>query len=455
MKDLELHRWYFFTLRPELYLGVAAKRQGRIEQSSETAEEGYPLPPSFEQLFKTACTTLGLQSVALEAQRASVLETFKRLITEENTHWRDNQSRKNEPTLGVAIDAGVFNDVVFVCASAGYNNKEYDNAQISTLRSLINNYSANGEQFLGMLTCWVAEVEQGEDLSNALSQLQTDTALKGISADLVWGEGGALIRCGYDTNNPHHEIYCMVYRRGDEVRMGQLSSLRAKILPLIAIQRLKIRRILHDYPQVYTTASKNESTLESLMHEVDDQLDLVRVEQLSHDIARKQKEFLEIVSILEVYNETLSIAQKNIERLLNSGQLGTASQRARAQLFLEEEVATALERIQAHIRFLSVTRNQAELTLESLNTTAGVRNAQWLRTITYIGTPFAAASIIEAFQSDIETLREWLASSLFQLPLIVLKVVILAALVGGFYYFVNRLTRPTRPRKAGTPSNEK
>lgn len=466
MKDLELHRWYFFTLRPELYLGVESKRQGRASQSAAISEEGYPLPPAFEQLLERVCQQLksGSEPVKPTVQRVQVLQTFQRLIKDEDARWNDELWKNEQPPFGVAIDGGVFNDVLFVRASAGYKDKPYDSNQINKLRSRTHNCSANAEQFLGMLTFWVVQVEPDDkvDLDDALSTLQKDIVSQTKdadrasgnpqaliqssteAADLVWRNRQALIRCS--TDKPHHEIYWMAYRQGSDEQNSQLGELSTKILPLTAIQRLKIWRIYHDYPQVYNIACKYESTLESLMREVDDQLGLARVEQLSHDIARKQKEFLEIVSILEVYNETLTIAQKNINRLLISGQLETASQNARAQLFLAEIVDTALESIQAHICFLSITRNQAELTLESLSTTAGVRNAQWLRLITYIGMPFAAASIIEAFQSDIEALGEGLG----RLPLFGLKMVILFALVLVIWYSVNQFTNPKRSKSGNS-----
>lgn len=400
MKDLELHRWFFFTLRPELQLDAAENQRGQAHQRTDFSEKGFPLPEQFSATLAGACDILKIEpALAITRQHIPILETFVRLIPDDETRWRDVTQHEEGKSFrfGVAIDAGVFNDVVFVCTSAGYKDKDYEaETQIKALRGLLYQRSASGAQFLGEMECWAAEAAADADLGKKLQQLWQD--IEG-SGDFVELRGESVqIRFAID-----RESCCMVYHAGaNGSPQNRIGVLRVKQLPLIGIQRLKIRSILKNYQQVYIRAVKIENDLEQLMRACQSRLGLAQVEQLSQEIAQHQKKFIEQVSVLEVYLETLELTQKNLHRLLRSGGLQCVSQEAHEQLFLAEKVDNALEQIRAHLRYLAITRSQAELSLESLNTAASVRNAQWSRAIAIFGSPFAAASVAEAFQEELE-----------------------------------------------------
>lgn len=516
MKDLELHRFFFFTMRPPL----RGSQQGEADSSRRErgALKGFPVPSEYKQTLenalqrgqypdrealaegrdadvkdrKTLVEQVAQQKVlpthfprrlfsseghpaakwkpisetpTQEAAESSsqqhppeattATEDPDRKASAENLHQKAEDSNQNASRIAqVLVDAVATTDALYVLFSVAYHEVEYNLNQpkklendIAELLEISKDIQVRGDQFLGEARCWCIQVD-GEPTKDDVSELwrvlhsqssnQSDsnqTPSENEPCKILQSTGEVML--AFD---PEPETYLIAY---SSQNCNQLNEILHHALPLIALQRLKIRDISEIYPRVYEKATAIEQDLEAKMEAARKPRRLEDIERLSLEASALQQEFIEQVSILENYKKTLEISVRNIKLVCDTFGLtpentseseGSNTAKVWEALTRQSEVSFDIDQIETHLYYLSSTRAQAELALESLNTAATVRNAQWTRKINIIGAPFAAASIAEVFQDE---LGLWWA----KLGLIAALTFLLWLLTGVVREFSNQFKR--------------
>ncbi len=141
-----------------------------------------------------------------------------------------------------------------------------------------------------------------------------------------------------------------------------------------------------------------EGRLERLMAQARQahQLSIEQIEQHSVQLAQQQAHYLETLSQIEEWQHTLKTLQDNLRRLLRDPLWRDGEQSAPARLLLER-VQLWIDQLHSDLHYFHITRRQADLHLQSLNTASGVRIAKWNRRITLLVGIFVVLELPQAF----------------------------------------------------------
>jgi hypothetical protein len=177
-----------------------------------------------------------------------------------------------------------------------------------------------------------------------------------------------------------------------------MSQLLHHILPPFLLNLLKIRRLREQYLQFKPQVQGEEEQLERLMARARQahRLSIEQIEGQSVQLAQQQAHYLETLSKIEEWAHTVETLRDNLRRLLRDPLWldGEASEPARHLL---EPVQRLIDQMRSDLHYFHITRQQADLHLQSLNTASGVRTAQWERRITLLLGIFVVLELPQAF----------------------------------------------------------
>jgi hypothetical protein len=354
-RDLELHRWRFF-LRPD---------------ETTSGANASALPDGFVDALNAAGAWLGWSEGALLRPdlHAAPADFSQRLIVAPAAEWREHNGTLRTLEARTLLDACYLQ---LGAAIEGALNPDCPRALQDAFHAL-----DAGKQLLGIAECWCLMLAAGDPDEPALQDALERLALP-PDGYLTFATQGGLLALYPDTLTA-----CIVYTRAQTQPMSQLLH---QLLPPFLLNLLKIRRLCEQYPKFKEEeVAPQEKQLEQQMAHAREAhgLSIEQIEQHSVQLAQQQAHYLEALSKIEEWLHTLKTLQDNLRRLLRDPLWldGEASEPARRML---EPIQLRIDQMQSDLHYFHITRLQADLHLESLNTAAVTRNTQWNRRIAIV-----------------------------------------------------------------------
>jgi len=362
--DLERHQWRFFL------------RSSAATSGANNAA----LPEGFVNALNAAGAWLGWSGTLQRADRHPTPADFsQRLVVEQATEWREHDG------ILRTLEARTLLDACYLQLGAA---KEGALQTPHALQDALPALPA-GEGYLGDAECWCLMRADGEPDEPALREAIRRLALPQEGYLTFDTQGGRLALY------PNTLTACIVYTPAQTQPMSRLLH---QILPPFLLNLLKIRRLREQYLQFKPQVQGEEGRLERLMAQARQahQLSIEQIEQHSVQLAHQQAHYLETLSQIEEWQHTLKTLQDNLRRLLRDPLWRDGEQSAPARLLLER-VQLWIDQLHSDLHYFHITRRQADLHLQSLNTASGVRAAQWNRRITLLLGIFVVLELPQAF----------------------------------------------------------
>jgi hypothetical protein len=362
--DLERHQWRFFL------------RSSAATSGANNAA----LPEGFVNALNAAGAWLGWSGTLQRADRHPTPADFsQRLVVEQATEWREHDG------ILRTLEARTLLDACYLQLGAA---KEGALQTPHALQDALPALPA-GEGYLGDAECWCLMRADGEPDEPALREAIRRLALPQEGYLTFDTQGGRLALY------PNTLTACIVYTPAQTQPMSRLLH---QILPPFLLNLLKIRRLREQYLQFKPQVQGEEGRLERLMAQARQahQLSIEQIEQHSVQLAQQQAHYLETLSQIEEWQHTLKTLQDNLRRLLRDPLWRDGEQSAPARLLLER-VQLWIDQLHSDLHYFHITRRQADLHLQSLNTASGVRIAKWNRRITLLVGIFVVLELPQAF----------------------------------------------------------
>ena len=364
--DLERHQWRFFL------------RSSAATSGANNAA----LPEGFVNALNAAGAWLGWSGTLQRADRHPTPADFsQRLVVEQATEWREHDG------ILRTLEARTLLDACYLQLGAA---KEGALQTPHALQDALPALPA-GEGYLGDAECWCLMRADGDPDEPALQDALERLALPQEGYLTFDTQGGRLALY------PDTLTCCLVYAPAQTQPMSQLLH---QILPPFLLNLLKIRllREREQYPQFKQQVQGEEEQLERLMAQARQahQLSIEQIEGQSVQLAQQQAHYLETLSQIEEWQHTLKTLQDNLRRLLRDPLWRDGEQSAPARLLLER-VQLWIDQLHSDLHYFHITRRQADLHLQSLNTASGVRIAKWNRRITLLVGVFVVLELPQAF----------------------------------------------------------
>jgi DnaJ-domain-containing protein 1 len=362
--DLERHQWRFFL------------RSSAATSGANNAA----LPEGFVNALNAAGAWLGWSGTLQRADRHPTPADFsQRLVVEQATEWREHDG------ILRTLEARTLLDACYLQLGAAKEGAlQTPHALQDALLAL-----PAGEGYLGDAECWCLMRADGEPDEPALREAIRRLALPQEGYLTFDTQGGRLALY------PNTLTACIVYTPAQTQPMSRLLH---QILPPLLLNLLKIRRLREQYLQFKPQVQGEEGRLERLMAQAREahRLSIEQIEQHSVQLAHQQAHYLETLSQIEEWQHTLKTLQDNLRRLLRDPLWRDGEQSAPARLLLER-VQLWIDQLHSDLHYFHITRRQADLHLQSLNTASGVRAAQWNRRITLLLGIFVVLELPQAF----------------------------------------------------------
>jgi DnaJ-domain-containing protein 1 len=405
-RDLERHRWHFF-------LRSSAAANGANDAT---------LPEGFGNALNAAGAWLGWQGTLLRHDRRPTPADYsQRLVVEQATEWREHGG------ILRTLEARTLLDACYLQLGAAIEGALDPDCP----RALQDAFPAldAGEQLLGVAECWCLMLAAGDLDEPALQDALERLALPPDGYLTFDTQGGRLALY------PNTLTACIVYA---PAQTQPMSVLLHQLLPPFLLNLLKIRllREREQYPQFKQQVQGEEEQLERLMAQARQahQLSIEQIEQHSVQLAQQQAHYLEALSKIEEWLHTLKTLQDNLRRLLRDPLWldGEASEPARRLL---EPVQRLIDQMRSDLHYFHITRQQADLHLESLNTASVTRNTQWNRGIAIVLLLLAFPTLLGAVAEFFPEITKW--------P-VLLRVVVAGVLCLVVGVLLARLFNPSR-----------
>jgi len=362
-RDLERHRWHFFL---------------RSSAAANSANDA-TLPEGFGNALNAAGAWLGWQGTLLRHDRRPTPADYsQRLVVEQATEWREHDGILRTLEARTLLDACYLQ--VGVAMEGALQSLPAHDAFPAIAASV---------DYLGDAECWCLMRTDGDPDEHALREAIQRLALPQEGYLTFDTQGGRLALY------PNTLTACIVYTPAQTQPMSRLLH---QILPPLLLNLLKIRRLREQYLQFKPQVQGEEGRLERLMAQARQahQLSIEQIEQHSVQLAQQQAHYLETLSQIEEWQHTLKTLQDNLRRLLRDPLWRDGEQSAPARLLLER-AQLWIDQLHSDLHYFHITRRQADLHLQSLNTASGVRAAQWNRRITLLLGIFVVLELPQAF----------------------------------------------------------
>lgn len=251
---------------------------------------------------------------------------------------------------------------------------------------------------IGKAVCLCAEVKEGllkdEDKLNALiAEIAEATGVESLPRSRLEGISLAF---GFFMPLPvaKRDTFVLLYPSSQTSRVSRFVHYT---LPQLLLCRQKTLRIADEYYRSLLPKAQNqEQLLDSLLKKASkSKISLEQLEQLSTDISRQQANFVEILSILEDWLNTMRVNLHNVELLLKDP-VWNDQQHAHQQL--TGIMSLQIKQMETDLCYLNTTQKQADLVLQSLNTLVGVRETRWERRIAVLLGLFGITGAVIVFQ---------------------------------------------------------
>ena len=426
--DLELHRWRFF-LRPD---------------KTTSGANASALPDGFVHALNAAGQWLGYPNgallrhdICLDASHLS-----RRLVKDDAARWREYDG-----TLRT-LEARTLLDACYLQLGAAIKGALDPDCP----RALQNAFSAldAGKQLLGVAECWCLMLAAGDLDEPALQDALERLALP-PDGYLTFATQGGLLALYPDTLTA-----CIVYT---PAQTQPMSVLLHQLLPPFLLNLLKIRPLRKQYPKFKEEeVAPQEKQLEQQMAHAREahSLSIEQIELHSVQLAQQQAHYLEALSKIEEWLHTLKTLQDNLRRLLRDPLWYNGDESAPARRMLEP-IQLLIDQMQSDLHHFHITRQQADLHLESLNTAAVTRNTQWNRRIATVllvlAFPTLFGAVAEFYPEFTQKLPESIRAVLAGVLCLVVVVVVVVGVLRAWLFNPSRLSLGSNQRTSpNTPT---
>lgn len=255
--------------------------------------------------------------------------------------------------------------------------------------------------YMGEAVCLCAEVKEGlpEDEETLKALIAEIAEAAGISLPESRLEGIPLA-FGFLMPLPaaKHDTFVLIYPSSQTSRISRFVHYT---LPQLLLCRQKALRIADEYHRsLLPRAQDQEQLLDSSLKQASkSKISLEQLEQLSTDISRQQASFVEILSILEDWLNTMRVNLHNVELLLRDP-VWNDEQQAHRQL--TGIMSLQIKQMETDLCCLNTTQKQADLVLQSLNTLVSVRETRWERRIAVLLGLFGITGAVIVFQDVLQ-----------------------------------------------------
>ena len=372
--DLERHQWRFFL------------RSSAATSGANNAA----LPEGFVNALNAAGAWLGWQGTLLRHDRRPTPADYsQRLVVEQATNWREHDGILRTLEARTLLDACYLQ--VGVAMEGALQSLPAHDAFPAIAASV---------GYLGDAECWCLMRTDGEPDEHALRAAIQRLALPPDGYLAFDTQGGRLALY------PDTLTACIVYT---PAQTQPMSVLLHQLLPPFLLNLLKIRPLRKQYPKFKEEeVAPQEKQLEQQMAHAREAhgLSIEQIEQHSVQLAQQQAHYLEALSKIEEWLHTLKTLQDNLRRLLRDPLWldGEASEPARRLL---EPVQRLIDQMRSDLHYFHITRLQADLHLESLNTASVTRNTQWNRRIATVLLLLAFPTLLGAGAEFFPEITKW------------------------------------------------
>jgi len=376
--DLERHQWRFFL------------RSSAATSGANNAA----LPEGFVNALNAAGAWLGWSGTLQRADRHPTPADFsQRLVVEQATEWREHDG------ILRTLEARTLLDACYLQLGAAIEGALDPDCP----RALQDAFPAldAGKQLLGVAECWCLMLAAGDLDEPALQDALERLALPPDGYLTFATQGGLLALY------PNALTCCLVYA---PAQTQPMSVLLHQLLPPFLLNLIKIRllRERERYPRLKQQVAQQEKQLEQQMAHAREAhgLSIEQIELHSVQLAQQQAHYLEALSKIEEWLHTLKTLQDNLRRLLRDPLWldGEASEPARRLL---EPIQLLIDQMQSDLHYFHITRQQADLHLESLNTASVTRNTQWNRRIATVLLVLAFPTLLGAGAEFFPEITKW------------------------------------------------
>jgi hypothetical protein len=424
-RDLERHRWHFFL---------------RSSAAANSANDA-ALPEGFGKALNAAGAWLDWQETLLRHDRRPTPADYsQRLVVEQATEWREHDG------ILRTLEARTLLDACYLQLGAAKKGV------LQTPHALQDAFPAldAGKQLLGVAECWCLMLAAGDPDEPALQDALERLALP-PDGYLTFATQGGLLALYPDTLTA-----CIVYT---SAQTQPMSVLLHQLLPPFLLNLLKIRLLRKQYPKFKEEeVAPQEKQLEQQMAHAREAhgLSIEQIELHSVQLAQQQAHYLEALSKIEEWLHTLKTLQDNLRRLLRDPLWldGEASEPARRML---EPIQLWIDQMQSDLHYFHITRQQADLHLESLNTAAVTRNTQWNRRIAIVllvlAFPTLFGAVAEFYPEFTQKLPESIRAVLAGVLCLVVVVVVVVGVLRARLFNPSRLSLGSNQRTSpNTPT---
>jgi hypothetical protein len=383
LKDPEFYQWHFFLRW----------------HSRESKDQWKEHEQSFITVLKEALNWVGEPFTTQYSTLSNVipLQVSERLATAD-WHERHNGVLRN-------LEARSMLDIFYIQVGQERQGVYQPNVFSSFVKWVPTTLDSESARhiYMGEAVCLCAEVKGG---------LPKDKDRDALIAKIVEAAGEASLPLSRPEGIPlefgfliplpaaKQDTFVLLYSSSQISRVGRFVHY---MLPQLLLSRQKALYIVREYHRsMLPKAQEQEQLLDSLMKQASkSKISLEQLEQLSTDISRQQASFIEILSVLEDWLNTMRVNLHNVELLLRDS-VWKDEQQTHQQL--TDIITLQIKQMETDLCYLNTTQKQADLVLQSLHTLVGVRETRWGRRITVLLGLFGITGIISVFQ---DILQPW------------------------------------------------
>jgi len=262
-------------------------------------------------------------------------------------------------------------------------------------------YVGEKHAFLGDAVCLTAEIPQNTRPEQLQALVKESVCAWGEEPD----EGSILLThfgAMYVPTKPDRKGWAL-FTWQEKHAMKERDHLGYRVMPSLLLAWLKSWHIVSQFDEFQVQAEEQESLLDAELKEYAEQpCRLKTLESQSDRIAKCLIQFAETLSIVEELHLTLQTNVDNLERLLKYELAPHLPPESvyRLQTILIAPIQTQVEQIRTDLHYFNITRDQADRTLNGIDTQSGIMSARWERGVNIFLSLFIGVEVAQLLPQE-------------------------------------------------------
>jgi hypothetical protein len=273
--------------------------------------------------------------------------------------------------------------------------------EFANLKKALWEYTGEKHAFLGDAVCLTAEIPpdtRPEQLKDLMRKSVCAWGEKPDEGSILLTHFGAM----YVPAEPDRRGWAL-FTWQEEQAMKERDHLGYRVMPSLLLAWLKSWHIVSQFDVFQVQAEEQESLLDAELKEYAERpCRLKTLESQSDRIAKCLIQFAETLSTVDELLLTLQTNVDNLERLLHHELAPHMPPESvyRLQTILIAPIQTQVEQIRTDLHYFNITRDQADRTLNGIDTQTGIMSARWERGVTIFLALFAGAEIAQLLPQE-------------------------------------------------------